>query len=555
MATTSWSGPVANTYRVNWAKQDLIIQSPLSKGEFGHLLALSGSTQDQAGRVIAIFHPPASLPDSYGHWTNFFEKVKRETPDALAHVGYTMFETDRIAPTWVEACKSVDEIWVPTEFNRRTFTGSGVDPSSIHVIPLGIDASKYEGAEPARLSDAAGFNFLSVFEWSKRKGYDLLLRAYAESFTRDDDVALFIRTYRYPASGSAQPDFSQLFERFCPDPVRAPKVVLLLNDLDDQAMASLYAACQAFVLPSRGEGWGIPYMEAMVSGLPTIGTRWSGNLEFMNDDNSFLIDIEGLTEIPNGDPEYPDVYWGHRMAAPSLEHLKRLMRFVYEHPAEAQQRGKQARRDMATLWTKENVAHKVTERLTELAVRGQAARQPPDKGIGHRSAASSLLRRSAPICGSRADPPPNHRPLRWAGPAFQSGDYGCELRDLAGALSSWPGVVRLEDLAWGLEQTLPRPTQFKLLLELMDQSIAEDADWIRVWHCPPTFFRVEEGANVSIGRASCETDSLPEDWLASCDRVDQLWLPSQFHVDCFAQAGVSRDKLRILPECIDSEQY
>ena len=57
-------------------------------------------------------------------------------------------------------------------------------------------------------------------------------------------------------------------------------------------MPRLYAAADAYVMPSRGEGWGRPYMEAMAMGLPTIGSRWSGNLAFMHDGNAFLVDGE-----------------------------------------------------------------------------------------------------------------------------------------------------------------------------------------------------------------------------------------------------------------------
>jgi len=73
----------------------------------------------------------------------------------------------------------------------------------------------------------------------------------------------------------------------------------------------------AFVLPSRGEGWGIPLMEAMAMELPTIGTNWSGNVEFMNDNNAFLIRVDEMKPA-QGDPE---AGFGQR-AEPSLSHLK-----------------------------------------------------------------------------------------------------------------------------------------------------------------------------------------------------------------------------------------
>jgi glycosyltransferase involved in cell wall biosynthesis len=45
------------------------------------------------------------------------------------------------------------------------------------------------------------------------------------------------------------------------------------------------------------EGWGIPYMEAMSMGLPTIGTNFGGQLDFMNDKNSYLIEVDEMERV------------------------------------------------------------------------------------------------------------------------------------------------------------------------------------------------------------------------------------------------------------------
>ena len=68
-------------------------------------------------------------------------------------------------------------------------------------------------------------------------------------------------------------------------------IVLITQQISPQEMPQLYAVADAYVSPTRGEGWGRTFMEAMSTGLPTIGTRWSGQLDFMNDDNAFLIVI------------------------------------------------------------------------------------------------------------------------------------------------------------------------------------------------------------------------------------------------------------------------
>ena len=74
-----------------------------------------------------------------------------------------------------------------------------------------------------------------------------------------------------------------------------------LNDL-----IKLYVSCHAFVLPTKGEGWGLPFTEAGAMGLPIIATNWGAQTEFLDDRNSFLLRIDGLMHPPkeiDKDPE------------------------------------------------------------------------------------------------------------------------------------------------------------------------------------------------------------------------------------------------------------
>ncbi len=118
-------------------------------------------------------------------------------PQASVNIGRTMFETDRIPSSWVSPCNEMDEIWVPSRFNVETFARSGVARGKLKVIPELVDESEFdpERHEPLCLPKRKKFNFLSIFEWSVRKGWDVLLSAYFREFHADDDVCLYLRTY------------------------------------------------------------------------------------------------------------------------------------------------------------------------------------------------------------------------------------------------------------------------------------------------------------------------------------------------------------------------
>lgn len=130
--------------------------------------------------------------------------------------------------------------------------------------------------------------------------------------------------------------------------------------IDKADMPSLYKAADAFVLPTRGEGWGLPFMEAMAMGLPTIATNFSGHLDFMSEENAFLISIE-LTLVPARDTKTygSDVRW----AQPSVTSLVEALVRVVREPEESSRRGEQAARDVRALYDERRVSRLVADRL------------------------------------------------------------------------------------------------------------------------------------------------------------------------------------------------
>jgi glycosyltransferase involved in cell wall biosynthesis len=84
--------------------------------------------------------------------------------------------------------------------------------------------------------------------------------------------------------------------------------------------------------------------EAMSLGKPVIATGYSGNLDFMDEENSFLVPYS-LTSIPPGCTPYPE---GYPWADPDLDEAARLMRFVYENPDAARIKAERGRKDIAS---------------------------------------------------------------------------------------------------------------------------------------------------------------------------------------------------------------
>jgi len=268
-------------------------------------------------------------------------------------IGFTMFESDRLPADWVYQANQMDEIWVPTHFTREIFAQSGVR-RPIHVIPLGFNPS-YFHPQIARNKPTNAFVFLSIFEWIERKAPELLLRAYVSEFRRSDDVVLVLKIFNHDIHFDVQRRLHELTNH-----PNAPRIVVLLNqEIAEHQMGALYRSADCFVLPTRGEGWGMPILEAMACGLPVIATDWGAQREFFNDQLGYPIRVRDLVAAVARSPYYA----GSRWAEADVDHLRYLMRYVYEHPTEAQAMGVRAAVDVHQKWTWERAVDRIIERL------------------------------------------------------------------------------------------------------------------------------------------------------------------------------------------------
>jgi hypothetical protein len=268
-------------------------------------------------------------------------------------IGYTMLEVDGLPEDWVYLCNKMDEVWVPSQFNVETFKASGVT-RPIHIIPQGINPHYYNpNIQGYRASSR--FTFLSVFAWGERKAPEVMLKAYAKAFSSHDNVLLVLKVFNHDLRVDVR---AQIAALNLPDN-GAPVALIYNQELPTAQMGSLYRSADCFVLPTRGEGWGLPILEAMACGLPVIATNWGAPpTAFMKKEISFPVDyhmIPAIAKCP--------YYEGYKWAEPDLDHMAEQMRYVYDHQEEAQEVGRRASVEALSHWTWRQAALKIKARL------------------------------------------------------------------------------------------------------------------------------------------------------------------------------------------------
>jgi len=323
----------------------------------------------------------------------YFNPVFRSRRPAYI-VGRSMYEFTKIPSEWVaHANRHAHEIWVPGQWVRDVFVENGVKPGRLAVMPEGIDTWHYDptAQRKARLPKptvpgkvfcnrdepeaASFFKFFSNFKWEPRKGWQFLFEAYFKEFmhgsTSTSRTTLYVMTFLFNKNDMFNCDLVvDEIKAWANSTLglvsltEAPHFCIMTEMISEVDLAELFNAADAFVLPTRGEGWGLPIIQAMSMAKPTIATNYGGQLAFMTRDTSFLLELDGLDEVPRNS-EYG---WslGKKWATPSTTHLRYLMRYLLENPAHAAAVGRRAREHIVAHFSETVVAAKVLGRLREI---------------------------------------------------------------------------------------------------------------------------------------------------------------------------------------------
>ena len=256
---------------------------------------------------------------------------------------YTTIESYSVPDQFVETLSLYNEVWVTSDFCKEILQ-KYVPNKKIWVLPDSIDTDLYkeQGDRYEFQPPLDGFTFLSVFGWSYRKGFDLLLKAFLEEFSGNEAVNLLLFSkfqYRSSRSDFIKDTVQHYINQYGGE--KPPRVVRCSKNVQESEMPSIYRSADAFVLFSRGEGFGLPYCESSLCGLPVAATDCSGQTMFLKDDNSYLIKPDRIDKIR---PGLMHVHYWDNQSFPQLESkqcvkdARAVLREIYENYPKAKKR-------------------------------------------------------------------------------------------------------------------------------------------------------------------------------------------------------------------------
>jgi glycosyltransferase involved in cell wall biosynthesis len=252
---------------------------------------------------------------------------------------YTLFETDRLPSPWLEELREMDGIFTFSNFNKEMWVkNSGFDASKIHVLPWGVEKEFTLEGPKAKLLNKKGFTFIGNGDFTERKNFEVLIEAYTKEFKANEDVCLILKTHYGGFTKQHRLRTLQRLKKLSTLWVENPPKILFFGEkVTVEDIANLYRACDCLVLPSRGEGLGLPVIEAMACGLPIIATNWSSlaELDFEGWKLSYeLAQIDSVEYIR----KCPEAL-NHKWASVDVDDLRRAMRKMFEDREDSKTKG------------------------------------------------------------------------------------------------------------------------------------------------------------------------------------------------------------------------
>lgn len=213
------------------------------------------------------------------------------------NIGFTMFEAGGDIPTgWAASINKLDAVFVPSAFNKESFLAGGVN-KPIHIVTIAPN-DRYFSAEPK--TEINSNKLYSIFQWIDRKNPECLIKAFAKTALQNKDKKLLLKTFVNKQNNPKEnellinKEISLILDSLNLSAQDKNKVIrnIIVNteNSSEEDIYNIHKFNDVFVLPHKGEGWGLPIHEALLFNNCVVTTDFAGASQFVNSFNSYIID-------------------------------------------------------------------------------------------------------------------------------------------------------------------------------------------------------------------------------------------------------------------------
>ena len=309
---------------LNWGNTTWYINTDIEEGLVGRIMSKTNFDVQNESFDISI---QIQLPDE---WDNSLARY---------NIGVSAFiETTKCSKAWFDCCNKMDKIIAPSKHALKSVLANGSLDKRAHVVNEPLNPLLSKGKTDFKLSLEPDFNFLIISQLTDlnsshdRKNIVETIKAFCKKFDGNKDVGLVIKTNIGRSTMADRRRTKGLLEKIVKENRKTefPKINMIHGLLSPSEMYEIYShpKVKCLISLTRGEGYGLPLMEAASCELPVMATNWSGHLDFLKD---FIKIKYTLVSIPESKADgrifEKNTFW----AEPSIEDFQKKLGWVIKN--------------------------------------------------------------------------------------------------------------------------------------------------------------------------------------------------------------------------------
>jgi glycosyltransferase involved in cell wall biosynthesis len=294
--------------------------------------------------------------------THYRKNIPNDIIASQFNIGYGYWELSKLPNIFKKQFKYVNEMWAPSKFIYDTLKKATDLP--VYHMPIPVDFNIPEEISRGDFNLPSSL-FLYIFTFNiysfvKRKNPEAVIKCFKKAF--DDSYVSKVGLVIKLIPRESNPDYDKKLEEII-SLAEKDNIFIINENLDRNKMLGLINCCDVYVSLHRSEGFGLGMAEAMKMGKNVIGTAYSGNMDFMNEDNSCLVPYK-LIEVKEDDYQFyeKDTEW----ADPDLEIATEYMKKLYEDREYRNKLSKKGQEYMDKFHSFEYIGKKYEARINEI---------------------------------------------------------------------------------------------------------------------------------------------------------------------------------------------